>query len=296
MMIFPKTPALTALAAMTLLAACGGGGGTKILGPGQTTTTPPGQVEPLFGSQADAISDIGGVIQLSQSNEIGTLRAQLDNQTANLGSFTVPGVSVGNLDDDQSIEGWSDGNGNAISDSPASNINYTFMSLFNFTSTDTPGASGPVILGVLTPSGGFPTNGSIVFSGEAFVDGATVNVDGEVPFAARGVSTVTANLGATDTVFVEISGLQNTTAFDRIEITGLSLNTGTAAFDGGTVTLFDGTTDITNAILGAGHTTDAAGAFFGLDQISEDGEPDEVGGIFVGDGANGTLSGGFLAD
>ena len=135
--------------------------------------------------------------------------------------------------------------------------------------------------------------GTVIYQGEAFVDGITES--GSTSFQARGVSTVTSDFNGGN-VDVVINGLQNTPPFDRIEISSMSLTPSNATFGDGSVALFSGDEDVTQIILGAGYTTDASGAFFGLDSLMQSFQPDEVGGIFVGDGTNGTLSGGFLAD
>lgn len=289
-----NAPLLAATATVLLLSACGGGGPSN-LGPGRTVVPSASDVFALTNTTADATSRIGGAALASETNTVQISTAQLPHQTGNLLNFSISNSAISIADlNETPTGGWSDGNDNTLTISPAQQGNYLYAGIFNFTSLENPESSGPIIIGTLTPSLGLPSRGSASYSGEAFVDGTTAG--SAIPFTARGVSTITASFGGAPTVGVVIDALQNSPPFDQIKISGMGLSPSASTFEGGTVSLFLDGNPVTDSVLGAGYSSDASGAFYGLDSTVEDFQPDEVGGIFVGDGTEGTLSGGFLAD
>ena len=299
-----KAPLLAATATVFLLAACGGGGGPTVLGPGRTVVPSASDVFALSNTTADTTSRIGGVTLASLGNTVQIVTANLPHQTGRIEGFDNGLTNVASLDPD-GLGGWSTINSSGTNDvltlSDESIASLIYSGIFNFTAVDTD-ASGATIIGVLTPSSGFPSGGTITYVGSGFVDGITAST--AATFAARGVSEITSNFSGAGSVGVEISAFDNAgLPFDRIVISSMVLSKSTAAFalpEDGTVTLFAGNTDVTARVLGASHDTDAAGAFFGLDSREEDFQPREVGGVFVGDstvaGTTGTLSGGFIAN
>lgn len=296
-----KAPLLAATATVFLLAACGGGGGPTVLGPGRTVVPSASDVFALSNTTADTTSRIGGVTLASQGNTVQIVTANLPHQTGRIEGFNNGLTNVASLDPD-GLGGWSTINSSGTNDvltlSDESIASLIYSGIFNFTAVDED-ASGATIIGVLTPSSGFPSGGTITYVGSGFVDGITAST--AATFAARGVSEITSNFSGAGSVSVEISAFDNAgLPFDRIVISSMTLSKSAAAFEGGSVTLFSGSNNVTADVLGASHTTDAAGAFFGLDSREEDFQPREVGGVFVGDstvaGTTGTLSGGFIAN
>lgn len=292
-----NAPLLAATAIVFLLAACGG---EAVLGPGQTVVPRDSEVFALDNTTADTVSKIGGVTLGSSDNTVRIVTAFLEHQTGELQEFstgstreiTMARNTNGGWDD----SGTNTSQNNVLSLNQQSADSLIYSRIFDFTATE-PDDSGLTIIGVLTPDIGLPSGGTITYVGDGFVDGVTASTTAS--FNARGVSNITSNF--TDgSVSVEINRFDNDgLPFDRIVISSMEMKG--AAFDGGLdgalVTLFlDDGSDVTSDVLGANHTTDAAGAFFGLDSREEDYQPREVGGVFVGDdNTTGTLSGGFLA-
>ena len=289
-----KAPLLIATAALMLLTACGGGGAT-VLGPGRTVIPGEFEVFALTNTRADTVSTVGGVTLASRDNTVRIVSAGLEHQTGRLLNFTNGLTSVASMEGGGG--GWNDataGGNNTLTLAIESQASLIYSGIFDFTSRNTNG-SGATILGVLTPAGTFPTSGTITFEGTGFADGSTAS--SSQSFSATGVSVVTANFNGQSTVGVRIDFSDNALPFDQIVLSPMVRNG--ASFAGGSVTMFDGGANVTADILGVNPTSNAGGAFFGLDERKTTLQPREVGGVFVGDstvsGTTGSLQGGFLA-
>ena len=268
------------LGLLTALAACGGGGGGGPVGGGGGST---GLIE-LSNGTTQGTSTIAGTM-VDASNSIRTASASLEHQTRVLTSFTAGSVVFTDGDGDSGGT-WSDGT-SSLTESPNQSGTYSFAGIYNLAS---PSGSGPVILGVITPTANMPTTGTASYAGEGFINGSNVNTGS---IATTSVSTVDANF-ATRLVDVTFSGFGTAQNFDELTITGASFDAARNTFAGGNLTLRSGGVDVTANILGSGITSDANGTFFGLNGAET--RPDEVGGVFVADGTDGTLSGGYIAD
>lgn len=296
-MVLKIKPAVMTATALALLAACGGGGGPNVLGPGRVATPEPGTLQSL-NADSGADSTIAGTsLQTPPTASILLLSAQLSAQTGNLTAFNNGVTQISDLDD--SNGGWRDDNGNLllVSDALERDGGFTYSRVFNFIAANgsSPDLSGPVILGVVTPGSSIPNTGSLSFSGQAFINGGIEGADNSI--GTRGTAIVDANFSGSQNVTVTISGFDDPVPFNSITLDRFSITNGGNTFDAGTVTLFDaGNTDITSAILGTVAGNDAAGHFFGIDAVAEDSQPDEVGGMFYAEGTNGEIYGGFMAD
>jgi hypothetical protein len=286
-----NVPLLAATATVFLLGACGG---DTVLGPGRTVVPRDSEVFALDNTTADFRSKIGGVTLGSSDNTVRIVTAFLPHQTGRLEEFNT-GTTTNITMDRNTNGGWNDSRtntsqNNVLSLNQQSADSLIYSGIFDFTATD-PDDSGVTIMGVLTPDIGLRSGVRITSIGDGFVDGVTDSMLRS--FNARGVSEITSNF-SDGSVSVKINSFDGPDLpFDRIAIGSMQMDG--ATFDGGIVTLFLDGTEVTSDVLGPNHTTDAAGAFFGLDSREEDYQPREVGGVFVGDGTNGTLSGGFLA-
>ena len=287
-----KSAVLT-VAAIALLAACGGGGGPTVLGPGRVATPEPGTLQSLNADSGGDSTIAGTSLQTQPGTSITLLSAQLSAQTGNLTAFSNGATQVGDLDD--SNGGWRDDNGNLllVSDALERDGGFTYSRAFNFIAAN--GPSGPVILGVVTPGSSIPNTGSLSFSGQAFINGGIDGADNSI--GTRGTAIVDANFSGSQNVTVTISGFDDPVPFDSITLDNFNIANGGNTFDEGTVTLFDAdNNEITGMLLGTVAGNDAAGHFFGIDAVAEDSQPDEVGGMFFAEGTNGEIYGGFLAD
>lgn len=287
-----KSAVLT-VTAIALLAACGGGGPTA-LGPGRVATPDPGTLQSLNATSGDDSIIAGTSLQTQPITTISLLSAVLSAQDGNLTQYSDGITTIGDLDD--SNGGWRDENGNILLVSSALERNggFTFSRVFNFIAADN-GPSGPVILGVVTPGGSVPDSTQLTFNGQAFLNGAIVGADDSI--GTRGTAIISTNLSGSQSVSVTINAFEDPVPFNSIVLDDFSISGGGNTFENGTVTLFDaGNGNITATVLGTVTASDAAGHFFGLDAVSEDSQPDEVGGMFFAEGPNGEIYGGFMAD
>lgn len=290
-------PAVMTATAFALLAACGGGGGPTVLGPGRVATPEPGTLQSLNATSGGDSTIAGTSLQTQPSTSITLLSAQLSAQTGNLTQFNNGVTQIGDLDD--SNGGWRDDSGNLllVSDALERDGGFTYSRVFNFIAApgSSPDLSGTVILGVVTPGGSIPNTGSLSYSGQAFINGGIDGADSSI--GTRGTAIVDANFTGTQNVTVTISAFNDPVPFDSITLDDFDISNGGNTFEVGTVTLFDaGNTDITGTLLGSVTGNTAAGHFFGLDAVAEDSQPDEVGGMFFAEGTNGEIYGGFMAD
>ena len=287
------------VATILALAGCGGGG-TSDLGPGGGGSGGGGggggvdtsAVTFLSNTTADTTSQLGGTAISSIDNTVLRVSARLPHQRRDLVDFDN-GLTVFTDDDEGDKEGlWTDGTSTLSPRSP--NSIYDYARFYNFTTPDAAGGSGPTIIGVLTPISGLSNGGSVTYTGQAFIDGTGLATD--KAFEATGLSKVIGNFDGSRTVDVVISGLTNSPPFTELTIIGMALDLNNSSFAGGDLKLFGGGSDVTADVMGTSVTSDAEGTFFGLAADASTEQPDEAGGVFVIDGTDGTISGGFLAD
>lgn len=262
------------------------GGDPDTLGPDKSGTPTPSSDAPLLFSDAtsEADSKIGGNLIVSKSNTIRGISATLRHETRALKDYTDGVVKLTDSDGDESGV-WTDGT-TSIAPNQAQRGTYDYAAILNQTSAM---GSGPLIAGVLTPQKYMPTSKSESYTGEAFIVGSNVNSGG---FSTSGTSMVAADFES-GMVSLTLNGF-NLSNFDRLEINDMKIRSAEAGFSGGVLKLYAKDVDVTTAILGSGQTNSNEGRFFGLDATKS--APDEVGGVFVGDGSDGTISGGFLSD
>ncbi len=278
-----RTPFLSAaLIALLALSACGGGGGSDS-GGGSS-----GNAYTAF-SQRDITrtSTIGGHVVINGSSaEIRQIQASLSHNEGALTGFT-DGTNTLNDSDGDDAGTWTNGT-ITLQPSDAQQGNYDYVALYNLVIDD--GDGGPMIIGAITATSDIPTSGSATFSGEAFIDGSTTDSSGP-SLTSTGTATVNVDYsGAVDLTITNVSGVP----YDTITVTGMSLNPSARnTFSGGTLAIMNGSSDVTGDLIGTAPTLDAQGSFFGADGS---GDPDEVGGVFAVEGANGEAYGGFLAD
>lgn len=273
------------------LAACGGG--TTTLGSGGVAGSGGGAgggnstVFALDNSTADATSQIGGHAVVDGGKTIRPVSGRLDHRTRIMRSFTDGESTLASTAEDGTGT-WNDGS-TALTRSAAQTGSYQYMRLYQL--TNAANGSGPVILGVETPAGAIPRGGSVIYEGEAFVNGATI-ADGALD--AGGLSRVVVDFGNA-TATATLNGFDTTLPFDAITFSGFAAAAGQTALTGGTLVLRNSGTDVTAATLGSNIEQEAAATFFGIEGGGLN-RPDEVGGVFRIDGTDGTISGGFLAD
>ena len=175
-----------------------------------------------------------------------------------------------------------------LSPSAVQSGTYDFAAIYNL--NNAAAGSGPVVAGVITPTDFVPTEGTTAYAGEAFVDGTNITTGA---FSTKGSSTVNVNF-ETGVVDVEISGFTTPPDFDTLQTSGMMFDADRNTFSGGSFVLLKNGTVVTSGVLGTDITSEAAGSLFGLN--ASETLPDEVGGVFVADGTDGTISGGYIAD
>jgi|GEM_PF-4204171 hypothetical protein len=102
---------------------------------------------------------------------------------------------------------------------------------------------------------------------------------------------ITANFGNSPDVSVTIEDL-DAPSFDKIEITNMSLSGNRTGFSGGTLKIYDGTTEKTSVVLGSDPKFNNQGNFFGGNTAGT--RPAEAGGVFVMSGSDANIAGGYI--
>jgi len=287
MITLKRASALTL--AMTSLAACGGGGGG---GGGGANPIP--EYIAFTNANFAADSELEGRLLITGAGaaEIRALMGTLTHNTRALTALTDGGVnSLTDADGDDNGT-WTDG---TITFQPngAQTGTYDFAALYRL---DAPTDGGSVVIGVTLDTADIPvantTTGGVVYTGEALIDGSTDPGGAGTSLSGSGNSTVTVNF-ETDTVDVLIDAIVGGAPYTSIEITGMAFSGDRTAFEGGTLTIMDGASNETATLLGAVVASSAEGDFYGIDGNAN---PDEVGGVFFGEGNTGEIYGGFLAD
>lgn len=287
MITLGKASALTL--AVTSLVACGGGGGGD---DGGGNTNPIPDYISFTNANFAEDSDVEGRLLITGAGaaEIRALTGTLTHNTRALTNLTDGGAnSLTDANGDDSGT-WTDG---TITFQPnsAQSGSYGFAALYRLTA---PTDSGSVVIGVTLDSADIPTEnttmGGVIYTGEALIDGSTVS-GGGASLSGTGNSRVTVDFdaGTVDLLIDSIAGV----SYDSITITDMTFSSDRSAFEGGTLAIINGGSDVTSALLGATAVSAAAGDFYGIDGNDN---PDEVGGVFLGEGDTGEISGGFLAD
>jgi hypothetical protein len=288
MMTLPKATAL--ILALWALAACGGGGG----GGGGNTNPTPDYIEFANASRAVDSALEGRILIVGATDaEIRAMSGTLRHSTRALTNLTDGGANALTDPGPDANGTWTDG---TITFEPLANQsgNFNFAKYYRLIA---PTDSGVVIIGVSMDAIDVPTlnttPGGVTYTGTAFVDGSTDPGGAAQLLSSTGNSTVLVNF-VDDSVDLTIDGVSGV-PYTAILINGMEFGAGDrSAFSGGTLTIMNGGTDVTNVLLGTGVTSTAAGDFFGVDSNAN---PDEVGGLFAafGDGT-GEIFGGFIAD
>lgn len=268
------------LTMLSCLALAGCGGGTlRDLGPSGEKAPSTTGLTTLESSAPNAVSNLAAIALNSSTTTVTRGNGTLRHGTGGI-DLTLNGVVL--LNDVRRVNGiWTNGSVTLTPNTTLTPAPFQFVKFYDLAGSS---GSGPIVLGVVAAGGALPTSGTAVYNGPGFVDGAYLG--GTTTFASSGVSTVTANFNGAGSVDVTIDSFNSGNApFTRMTISGMTLNRTSNSYTGGTISLHDGASDITATTLGANQTTTANGQFFG----------NETGGIFVGTGTDGTLSGGFLA-
>lgn len=281
-----------------MLAACGGGGGAD---PANAEDPPAnfGVPYPFAASYAngEAQNDLGGVaIQSNVASgvlQMTGLSGTKDHSTR--ATAVSDGIYI--LVDANGFDAagrLTDGRSTLALGPSASN--YTSLRTFdqsysvNGVSYDSFG-----VLGVVTRPGDIPTGGEATYRGSSDVIIITENEG----FSVTGNSTVVARFGGSGSVDVTIdnfattdmrTGSPTTAPIDAITVREMTIADG--GFSGGTLATLRNGTPV--AITGANTTGVAEGVFFGYDPALS--QPDEVGGMILMQGADGTVLGNFIAD
>ena len=139
--------------------------------------------------------------------------------------------------------------------------------------------------GVITDTGDMPTGGTATYTGDAkgqILLGSTDDLE-------NGTSTVAVDFSNAK-ASVTLTGFDGNHVIDTVKMLDMSISGN--SFSGGTITTEKNGTAVT--LTGTGTTSNAQGRFFGYD--SGNSIPDEVGGLVLINGANGTIFVGFAAD
>ena len=297
---------LAATSACALLAACGGsstGGGSTTGGGTPTPTAPSYEV---LSSTAATTSTLGGVA-LRSNNTSGALDIVTTSgtMTHNAGNTTITDGTYSLTDPDGFNGGntLTDGTSTITTDTNGLSGTYEYVTIYDQTYTsdgDTYDSAG--IGGVITSASDVPTTGSATYTGDAsgLVVTATQGFDLEngtstvsADFAAGTVNATMTGFTATD----QATGSAATAPIDTISASGMTIAGN--SFSGGTITTTNGGAAVN--ITGANTTTAAQGAFFGYNgtQTAPSGiiaAPDEVGGLVLLRGNDGSVAGRFIAD
>ena len=144
------------------------------------------------------------------------------------------------------------------------------------------------VLGVSTHPDDMPATGTASYAGHARTKKFDFSEVAGVSYG--GAATAEANFGAgtVDVVTTAVASIGGATELrmDGAEIDG-------NAFDGGTITIWNGDTDVTATYLGTLVSLDGAGMFYGP---VEGGASDEIGGWMLTIGTESSLLTHFLAD
>lgn len=291
---------LVTTSSIMLLSACGGGGGGASV---QATDVPVQQrVVPSYqtlDSKAEATSSLGG-IALRSNGATGSLDVTQSTGTIthNSGAIVLDDgtYSFSDSDGPDANRVLTDGRSTVVRGSRSFTGTYEYVTVYEQTyvsggvTFDTNG-----IFGVVTRPADIPTTGSATYTGEAAAQLVTSTEGFDL---SNGTSTVTADFGS-GTVDVTMTGFTATNLatgnagpapIDTITATGMQIAGN--RFSGGTVSTTNG--GATASPTGPNTTAVAQGAFFGYDTANS--TPDEVGGIFLMQGDNGIITGGFIAD
>lgn len=293
---------ILAVVTAAVLTACGGGGGS---GGGTTVASDPpaivgaGEAVPLS-STANVQSTLAGVALRSNGSTgasdlttaSGTLVHSTGATTLNDGTFEL--VDPDGRDANGVLR---DGTASArVGNSALFSGSYAYVTPY----TENYTAGGTVFdstgfFGTVTNVADMPGTGSATFTGEASAQIATAAAGVSL---TGGTSTVRADFAnaVVDVSLVgftasdPVTGAGTASPIDRIAVTGMRING--ARYSGGLVATTLGGAAVN--LTGAGTTTAAQGAFFGLDS-SRPG-PDETAGVILVTGESGVVSGAFIAD
>lgn len=281
-----------------MLAACGGGGGADPA----TAEDPParnGVPYPFSASGANGETEtaIRGV----------AVRSDATNETIEI---TFPTGTKNNVTRATEVSDGDyllvDGNGfddagrltdgqSTLSLRPAAS-NYTSLRTFeqiytvNGVSYDSVG-----VLGVATRPEDLPTEGSATYRGTSDLiiiaqgQGFSVAADSKVVASFSGSGSVNVTIDRFVTTDL-MTGDASTAPIDEIRVTGMSISDG--GFSGGTIQTLQ--RDEAIDIIGADPSAVSEGVFFGYDATLS--QPDEVGGMILMTGRDGTVLGSFIAD
>ena len=281
-------------------------GSTLIVsGCGETTTPDPTPVPPpdlyeTLSSSASTTSDVGGVgIRTNGSNSLIELVTHSGSLTHNTGAFSVVDDQYTLTDSDGPNSGgtYNDGSGGTVSQSTSLDSSSYDYAKFANQAYQSSGISYDVgiVYGIITDASDVPSSGSANYSGDAFGEIVTSSAgydlsDGnssvDVDFGLGTVDVTLDGFSATNSS----SGGPTTAPIDTILITGMTISGN--RFTGGTFS-----TELSSAVVdvtGLNTVTDSAGAFYGYNSAGS--IPDELGGLFVSQGDDGIIVGGFLSD
>ncbi|MEM8980103.1 MAG: hypothetical protein AAGD04_11510 [Pseudomonadota bacterium] len=304
--------ALIPIAALTLSACGGGGGGTVDTStqnpptnpPTTTPTTPdPGVASyETFSSTESVTSTLDGVALLVAQNAANPVVVTgTGSLTHNTGATTIDLTQVSFTDADGLAGGTtlSNGPGTALTLTGLSTgLDYVQVYDGSITSsTNQQFTVDAAIVGIVTDPADITTTNTVTYAGGA--EALLIVTSGQSAVLQDGTSSVSVNFN-TNAVNV---ALDNFTARDPntgglvtapltdIRIANMTLSG--ARFSGGTLQLLQN--GATVDLLGTNSSTSAAGAVFGLDSTNQD-RPDELGGVFLGAGDSGQIDGSFVAD
>ena len=211
----------------------------------------------------------------------------LTHDSRKLTGFTDGSSTLTDSDGDEAGD-WTDGITTVSANTELFGGSYNFADGFNI--LNTANGSGPMIVGVSSYFSSIPSTGSATFTGDAFIQGATLG-DGGESINSTGVSTIIANFGANPNVSATINNIDSP-SFDEIIISNIPIVGDGISFSGGTLQIFNDGVEATNAVLGSSQSFDNQGNFFGGNSTGT--EPAEAGGVFVMSGSDANISGGYI--
>lgn len=300
---FKTFGALGAASLITTLSACGGGDGAPVTAPppgggdvaGVANPNPP-NYETLASNAAQ--SSTVGIVGLESNNSTSAIvvtqaTGTLDHATGHLTVTSANFTFASDANGFQNPGTTTDGNGNSVTVGGASGFSGSYDYVVPFNANYTVSGTSYDLAGMVggaTDASDLASSGTASYNGEAVAgvidgNGATTLSDG--------TSLVTVDF-TTQTVNVVLNGFSTSyngtgtpSGLTEIQITGMTISGN--SFSGGNVT-YIGDPNPT----GAGSSFNAAGQFYGYDaSISA---PDEVAGVLLQTGADGTVTASFIAD
>lgn len=289
---------ITLLASTLVLTACGGGGGsssspTTSTG-GSDTSTGTTSAQAIAAKYEDKLNDTFVDVR---GKALLTSNGRLENVNPTARFYGNTGVF--DLQEGQTnISGMLNDNGIYVSGrsrvvvGPINELLTDYVSAYNYNRDIYSDASDHSfgVIGIVTETGDMPTSSTATYSGEAFVDYATIG--GAQGTAISSDTSVSANF-ETRQVDVSMDNLNTfigSVPFGSVEISGMTISGN--GFSGGEMTV-DGTSPVSD-IVGSNATTTADANFYGYDGTI--GAPDEVGGTFSAQGSSAVFLGVFIAD